>query len=282
MEEISSADNSFILAQMKRYARDLLALYKQEKADRHQVADITGQLMKYAEDLNRAFSDLRSLNEELQGSYLDTVNRLSLVAEYKDESIYRHIERMGLYCGLIAEKIGLPGEDVQNIRYASPIHDIGKVGIADSILMKRSKLTEEEFEIIKTHPLIGAKILANSRSEIVQLAEAIAISHHEKWNGKGYPYGLAGYKIPLPGRIVCLADVFDALISRRPYKGPYPVEIASDILKKGRAEHFDPELVDVFLDNIEEMVKIREEIGPVETVLKDNFTWSERDQELML
>jgi len=282
MEEISSADNSFILAQMKRYARDLLALYKQEKADRHQVVAITGQLMKYAEDLNRAFSDLRSLNEELQGSYLDTVNRLSLVAEYKDESIYRHIERMGLYCGLIAEKIGLPGEDVQNIRYASPIHDIGKVGIADSILMKRSKLTEDEFEIIKTHPLIGAKILANSRSEIVQLAEAIAISHHEKWNGKGYPYGLAGDKIPLAGRIVCLADVFDALISRRPYKGPYPVEIASDILKKGRAEHFDPELVDVFLDNIEEMVKIREEIGPVETVLKDNFTWSERDQELML
>jgi len=189
---------------------------------------------------------------------------------------------MGLYCGLIAEKIGLPGEDVQSIRYASPIHDIGKVGIADSILMKRSKLTEDEFEIIKTHPLIGAKILANSRSEIVQLAEAIAISHHEKWNGKGYPYGLAGDKIPLAGRIVCLADVFDALISRRPYKGPYPVEIASDILKKGRAEHFDPELVDVFLDNIEEMVKIREEIGPVETVLKDNFTWSERDQELML
>ncbi len=282
MEETTPADNSFVFDQMKRYAMDLLALYKQEKADRHQVVDITDQLMKYAEDMNRAFSDLRSLNEELRGSYIDTVNRLSLVAEYKDESIYRHIERMGLYCSLLAEKIGLPDDDVQNIRYASPIHDIGKVGIADSILMKRSKLTDEEFEIIKTHPLIGAKILANSRSEIVQLAEIIAVSHHERWDGRGYPYGLAGDSIPLPGRITCLADVFDALISSRPYKGPYPVEIVYDILKKGRAEHFDPELVDVFLDNIEGMVKIRQEIGQVETVLKDDFTWSERDQEAML
>jgi putative two-component system response regulator len=129
---------------------------------------------------------------------------------------------MGRYSALIAEKLGLPSKEVQNILYASPMHDVGKIGIPDNILMKPGKLTDEEFGIMKTHSIIGANILAHSKSKILKVAEQIALYHHEKWNGKGYPQGLSGDNIPLVGRIVALADVFDALTSRRPYKDPFP------------------------------------------------------------
>ena len=185
---------------------------------------------------------------------------------------------MSHYSVLIAEKLGLPAKEVQNIRYAAPMHDIGKIGVPDNILMKPGKLTDEEFEIIKTHSTIGAKILANSKSEILMVAEQIALSHHEKWNGKGYPQGLSGGKIPIAGRIVGLADVFDALTSRRPYKIPYPVEVAVDIIKKERGEHFDPDVADVFLENIDEVLKIKEEVGSAEDVCLSDFARSERDR----
>jgi len=181
-----------------------------------------------------------------------------LAAEYKDEDTGDHIVRMSRYSALIAEKLGLPAEEVQNILYAAPMHDVGKIGIPDSILMKPGKLTDEEFETMKTHSVIGANILAYSKAEVLKLAEQIAISHHEKWNGKGYPQGLAGDNIPLVGRIVGLADAFDALTSKRPYKDPFPVEVALDIIKKDRGEHFDPAIVDVFLKNIDEILKIKQ------------------------
>jgi putative two-component system response regulator len=158
------------------------------------------------------------------------------------------------------------------------MHDVGKIGIPDSILIKPGKLTKEEFEIMKTHSIIGGNLLAYSKSEIIQVAEEIAISHHEKWNGKGYPQGLAGVKIPLVGRIVGLADVFDALTSKRPYKDPFPVEKAIDIIKKERGEHFDPHIVDVFLENIDKILKIKQEIHLKEGLSLTDFTKSERDQ----
>jgi putative two-component system response regulator len=127
--------------------------------------------------------------------------------------------------------------------------------------MKPGKLTEEEFDLMKIHTTMGAKILANSKSKILQVAEQIALSHHEKWNGKGYPLGLSGDDIPLAGRIVALADVFDALTSKRPYKNPFPVKVAIDIIKKERGQHFDPDVVDIFLENIDEILKIKSEAG---------------------
>jgi putative two-component system response regulator len=158
------------------------------------------------------------------------------------------------------------------------MHDVGKIGIPDNILLKPGKLTEEEFEIIKTHSTIGAKILANSKAEILKVAEQIALSHHEKWNGNGYPQGLSGDNIPLAGRIVGLADAFDAITSKRPYKDPYPVEMACDIIKKERGEHFDPDLVDVFMENIDEVLKIKAEVHLEEGLSLADFTKSERDQ----
>ena len=225
------------------------------------------QLIKYAHDLVKVYEsekgkrkDLEAAHQELQEAYLDTINRLVLAAEYKDEDTGDHIVRMARYSALIAEKLGLPARDVQNILYAAPMHDVGKIGIQDSILLKPGKLTAEEFEIMKSHTTIGAKILGNSEAEILKIAAQIALSHHEKWNGKGYPQGLSGNEIPLFGRIVGLADVFDALTSRRPYKDPFPAEVAFEIIRGDRGKHFDPDMVDVFFENTDEVLQIKAEV----------------------
>jgi len=226
------------------------------------------QLIKYAHDLVKIYEsekdkrkDLETAHQELQEAYLDTINRLVLASEYKDEDTGDHIVRMARYSALIAEKLGLPARDVQNILYAAPMHDVGKIGIPDSILLKPGKLTTEEFEIMKSHTTIGAKILGNSEAEILKIAAQIALSHHEKWNGKGYPQNLSGNEIPLFGRIVGLADVFDALTSKRPYKDPFPAEVAFEIIMEDRGKHFDPDVVDVFLENIDEVLQIKAEVN---------------------
>ena len=247
--------------QLKKYAQDLAEVYKSEKEKRKELQISERQLEKYAEDLNKTILELKATHKELQEAYIDTIHRLVLAAEYKDEDTGDHIVRMSQYCALIAEKLDLSAKEVQDILYAAPMHDVGKIGVPDNILMKSGKLTDEEFEVIKTHSIIGANILAYSKAEVLKLAKQIAISHHEKWNGKGYPQGLAGDNIPMPARIVGLADVFDALTSKRPYKDPFPVEVALDIIKKDRGQHFDPNVVDVFLENIDEIVKIKEKVG---------------------
>ena len=212
------------------------------------------QILQYAKDLNKAFLDVKTVSKELQEAYLDIIHRLIIAAEFKDEYTGGHIQRISIYCTLIAEKLGLDSKTVENIRFTSPMHDIGKIGIPDSILLKKGKLSKEEFEVIKTHTIIGSKILDGSNSKILQMAQQIAISHHEKWNGQGYPYGLAGEEIPLVGRIVALADVFDALISDRPYKKAYSLEESCDIIRKERGHHFDPKIDDIFLDNFDEIL----------------------------
>lgn len=144
--------------------------------------------------------------------------------------------------------------------------------------MKSGRSTDEELTLIKTHTTIGAKILGNSKVELLQLAQQIALSHHEKWNGEGYPQGLAGEDIPLAARIVGLLDVFNALTSRRPYKDPYPIEVPCAIIKKERGQHFDPHLVDVFLENVDEISKIKAEVSSARNVCLPDIFWSQRDQ----
>ena len=263
--------------QLKRYAKDIAEVYKSEKQKSEALEAGNQQMVKYAADLNKTVSELKAVNQELREAYIDTIHRLVLAAEYKDEDTGNHIKRISRYSALIAEKMGLPASEVQDILYASPMHDVGKVGVPDSMLIKPGRLTEQEFECIKAHTIIGADILANSRGKILRVAEQIAISHHEKWNGKGYPNGLSKDRIPLVGRIVGLADVFDALTSRRPYKDPYPVEVACDMIKKERGQHFDPDLVDIFMKNIDEILSIKEEMDSKEVVSTFDFTWSERD-----
>jgi putative two-component system response regulator len=261
MEKDSLADNYSHTGQLKKYAQDLAEIYRSEKEKRKELEAANQQLIRYAVDFNKAILELKTTHMELQEAYLDTIYRLALAAEYKDEETGNHIIRMSRYCSLIAEKIDLPSRDVENIRYASPMHDIGKIGIPDSILVKPGKLTPEEFEIMKTHTVIGAKILAGSKAEIIQVAQQIALSHHERWNGKGFPQGLSGANTPIMARIVGIVDVFDALISRRPYKEPFPVKVALEIIEEGRGQRFDPTLVDVLFDNIDEILQIEKEIG---------------------
>ena len=278
MDKNILSNGSFSFDQLKKYAEDFSKIYRSEKGKNEELQAAYNQLYKHTEDLTTNYTSLKKAHRKLEEAYLDTIHRLVLAAEYKDENTGGHIMRMGRYSALIAEKLGLPAKEVKNILSAAPMHDVGKIGIPDSILIKPGKLTKEEFEIMKTHSIIGANILAYSESEIIQVAEQIALSHHEKWNGKGYPQGLSGDKIPLSGRIVGLADVFDALTSKRPYKDPFPVEKTIDIIKKERGEHFDPHIVDVFLENIDEILKIKAAVDSAEDVSLSDFVWSERDQ----
>ena len=213
-----------------------------------------------ADDSDETIVELKTANQELQTAHLDAINKLAIAAEYKNLNGNTHIIRMGCYSALLGKKLGLSDDAVTNLLYAAPMHDVGNVGISETILLKPAKLTEEEMEIMKTHTTIGARILANPRSEILKMAQLIAITHHEQWNGKGYPNRLNGKRIPLEGRIVALADTFDALTSRRPYKEPYSIEVARDIIKEAKGQHFDPDVVEAFLNNMDDIVETKKEI----------------------
>jgi putative two-component system response regulator len=176
------------------------------------------------------------------------MRRLALAAEYRDDDTHQHAQRIGYTAGLLAEGLGLPAAMVERIRLAAPLHDIGKIAITDAILLKPDKLTAEEFDTIKSHTLIGARILGGSRSQLLRTAAEIALTHHERWDGGGYPGGLAEDAIPLTGRLVGVADVFDALAHRRPYKPPWPVEEATAEVLSQSGRHFDPAVVEVFAD----------------------------------
>lgn len=279
MEKESRTDGALIRRQLKKYAQDFSEIYRSEKHKRVELEAANAQLKRYADDLHHSVSDLRAANRELQNAYYDTISRLVRAAEYKDEGTGNHIVRMSRYSALIAEKFGLSSTEVHNILYAAPMHDVGKIGIPDSILLKPGKLTPEEFEVIRTHTQIGARILSKSKARILKLAQQIAISHHEQWDGSGYPQGLSGERIPLVGRIVAVSDTFDALTSKRPYKDPYPVEVALDVIQKGRARQFDPALVDIFVDHIDEILQIKAEVGSDPVAEMGGFRWSKRDLE---
>jgi putative two-component system response regulator len=265
-----------MLIRLKRVLRERNLLMERERITQD-LADSNLQLKRYADDLKQTLGELKNAHEELRAAYLDTINRLVIAAEYKDEDTGDHILRISLFSALIAQKMGLSSDLVTNLRYAAPMHDIGKIGIPDRILWKPAILTQEEFDIIKTHTTIGASILSNSKSDVLRAAHDISLTHHEKWNGKGYPNGLKGEKIPIPGRIVGLVDVFDALTSKRPYKNPYPLAIAFEMIQKEREHHFDPMIVDAFVDSFDEISAIRRDFGAALTIAIDDLKWSERD-----
>jgi putative two-component system response regulator len=220
----------------------------------------------------------KKAHKDLKESYIDSIHRLVMAAEYKDEDTGDHIVRIGQYSTLMATKLNLSDEFIDLIHYASPMHDIGKMGIPDKILLKPGNLDNVEFETIKTHSQIGSRLLSRSKSKILQMAQEIALNHHEKYNGNGYPNQLQGHQIPISGRIVAVADTFDALTSKRPYKDPYPPEVALDIMKKERGEHFDPQILDCFINNFDEFMEIRGKIGVFEGEDTMNFILSERDR----
>ncbi len=235
--------------------------------------------MRIHQQLLDSMSELQDAHEAVHDAYLDTIKRLAIAAEYKDEETGEHISRISSYCELIALNLGLPRSMVENIRYASPMHDVGKIGIPDKILLKPGKLTAQELEIIKSHTTIGENILADSSAEILQYAHQIAGSHHERWDGRGYPRGLAGEAIPITGRIVGIADVFDALTSARPYKEPYPAEVAFEIIRQDRGKHFDPAVADAFFKDREKVICILQNMNPTCPIQHIKpFQWSDREE----
>ena len=207
---------------------------------------------------------VRARTEELHRTRLQVVQRLGMAAEYRDEETGNHILRMSHMCALLARAIGWPEADSDLILNASPMHDIGKIGIPDAVLLKPGPFEPPEWEIMKSHALIGGKLLEGDNSTLMCMAREIALTHHEKWDGSGYPNGLAGEAIPQAGRIAALADVFDALTSVRPYKKAWTVEAAVDLIRENSGRHFDPSLVEVFLRELPGIVVIRERFAEPE------------------
>ncbi len=222
--------------------RNLLAL----NASRKKLANRAAWL---AEEVKKATAAVHAREQEL-------LFRMSRAAEFRDPETGSHIQRIAHFSQLVALKLGLSTEDQELILQASPMHDVGKIGTPDSILLKPGKLTPEEFAIMKQHAVIGYELLKGSESKVLQAAAEIALSHHEKYDGSGYPYGLAGDKIPLFGRIVAVVDVFDALTSERPYKQAWPLERAVELIQENIGKHFDPDCVRCFLGAWDEVLEI--------------------------
>jgi putative two-component system response regulator len=187
-----------------------------------------------------------AMSIELEQTRLESVERLARLAEYRDDATYEHPQRVGRTAALLAERLGLAPDVVAAIRFAAPLHDVGKVGVPDRILLKPSRLTAAEFELMKSHTVIGAEILAGSSWPVLQLAEEIARTHHERWDGTGYPKGKLEDEIPVSGRIVIVADNFDALTHSRPYAAAWDAERAAAEIRRQSGQHFDPEVVDAF------------------------------------
>jgi putative two-component system response regulator len=209
--------------------------------------------------LSASMARLERASQELRRSREETIKRLCRAVEYRDEETGGHIERMSSYCGLLA---GLLDLNAESMRITSPMHDAGKIAIPDRILLKTGRLTEAERGVMEEHAEIGYRLLSGSNSELLELAATIAWTHHEKYDGTGYPRGLSGEAIPEEGRIAAIADVFDALTSARVYRPAFEVDQAVAIMREERGKHFDPTVLDLFLNSLDEVLAIRERYAP--------------------
>jgi putative two-component system response regulator len=237
------------LLALGRGARDFLSkpLDMPEALLRIRATLETRRLQLCVERQNTLLSQrIQERSDDLEGARLELVQRLALAAEYRDDDTQEHAERVGRTSALLARALGQPPQEIGQIRRAAPLHDVGKIGVPDAIFLKRGRLTAEEFTVMQRHTEIGANILSGSTSPVLRLAAQIAATHHERWDGTGYPAGLNGEHIPLAGRIVAVADVFDALTHERPYKDAWPLDKAAAEIRCGSGSHFDPRVVDAF------------------------------------
>lgn len=229
------------------------------RVDTHVKLSLAREILQ---DHNRLLERLvQERTAELQHTRLEIIRKLGRASEFKDKATGSHIERMSHYCRVIGAACGLDAQTNNLLFLAAPMHDVGKIGVPDSVLLKPGKLTEDEFFTIKKHTLIGAEIIGEHPSGLLHISHTIALTHHERWDGMGYPHGLRGIEIPLVGRIAAIADVFDALTSRRPYKEPWPHAQALAYILENSGTQFDPVVVVAFYDHFAELVKISEEFN---------------------
>jgi putative two-component system response regulator len=247
IQALTSGASSYLI---KPIQREELLFHARRALERRQLIVERRQYTQQLED------KVREQTAVIRHAHEETIHRLVSASMYRDEETGAHIRRTGLYSELIADVLGWSAADVEHLRLAAPMHDVGKLGVPDAVLCKPGKLTRDEFEIMKTHTSIGARILAGSDSPMLQMAEQIARCHHERWDGGGYPAGLAGAAIPEVARIVAIVDVYDALTHDRVYRPAMTEDEALAIIEQGRGTHFDPSLVSVFFGLLPEMRRI--------------------------
>lgn len=248
------------LARVEMHNRDRVVLSYGTLIDVSREMQMEESLVEVQEQLEFHKQNLEFLVEErtmeLKKAQLDVLNRLTQAAAFRDGGTGAHIKRLSLYSIILGKSYGLSKSANAVLFHAVPMHDVGKLGIADSILQKQGPLSKEEFEIIKSHCQVGADLLSNGKSTLLQVAQTIALTHHERWNGSGYPQGLKNLQIPLASRITSICDVFDALTSERPYKKAWQFEDAADEVMRLSEIYFDPKLVDIFKKNIPQIKKV--------------------------
>jgi putative two-component system response regulator len=230
-----------------------------ELESKRKMAWLEEKVRERTKDLRSALDRLSRAYQHLEEASLYTIQRLARAGEYKDEDTGDHVLRMSRYAEALARRVNLPDKTIQAILYAAPMHDIGKIGIPDHILLKPGQLDPDEWQVMKTHTTIGADILAGPEKNFLRLARVIALTHHERWDGKGYPRALIGRQIPVAGQITAVADVFDALTTKRPYKPAWSFEDACTFFKEDRGRRFNPDLVRAFLDIMPEIRDIRDQ-----------------------
>jgi len=257
---------SMLMVPMKDVGGDILGVLQLINA-----RDSAGQVVAFDgrwEDLimslaSQAAVALRNakLTEELKAAYEDTIFRLSVAAEYKDQETANHIRRVSYYSAILAEELGLDDQRVETIRWAAPMHDVGKIGIPESILQKPGRLTPEEFSTMKQHTVLGGRLFDGAESPLLRTSATVALTHHERYDGSGYPRGLSGNAIPIEGQSVALADVFDALSSDRCYKPAYPIERCLENIRTDCARHFHPDVIRAFMSRLDDILAVRAEYG---------------------
>ncbi|MFZ6772141.1 HD domain-containing phosphohydrolase [Undibacterium sp. SXout7W] len=256
----ADADNDVRYKALEMSANDFLTKPVNKFELRARVSNMLSLRQFQLEQVNRAdwlAEEVRKATAAMVLQEKEIIHRLSRASEYRDPETGAHILRMAHYSKMIAKNLGLSAKDQELILHAAPMHDVGKMGIPDQILLKPGRLTDEEMTIMKTHAAIGAEILDGSESVLLKAATEIALSHHEKYDGSGYPRGLKGDDIPLFGRIVAVADVFDALTSSRPYKPAWDIDRACDLIRDSSGTHFDPACVQAFFSTWDEVLQIR-------------------------
>jgi HD-GYP domain-containing protein (c-di-GMP phosphodiesterase class II) len=263
-EKVNSKEETIDLlklseAQSLCYAKDLAKAIKHEKSQNQALKIANFQVQHFVKEL-----ELR--NDSINKAYLGTLRCLALAADFKDRHTGEHIVRMSRYMAYLALLSGFSTDDIKSILFVAPMHDIGKIGIPDAILNKPALLTDSERQIMQNHTIYAVEILSGSDSDLMRLAIEVALTHHERWDGKGYPNGVSKQEIPKVGRVAAIADVFDALTMARPYKGAMSFEAAFDVVVRDRGKAFDPDLVDLFKNNIDGFIKIKADVDKLEGV----------------
>ena len=244
------------LALKAKWLLELKSAYDRLKAHEQ---ELTRAVESKTQALRAALTRMTEAERETHEAHLDTIQRLMVAAEHRDHDTAGHIERIGLYSGVVARALGLSPGEAELVRHAAPMHDVGKLGVPDRILLKPGKLDDDEWTVMRSHAAMGAEILSGSSAAVIRLGEKIALTHHEKWDGTGYPAGLSGEEIPLEGRICAVVDFFDALTMDRPYRSAVPVDEVLQMMRSEAEAHFDPKVLEAFLGSLGEISDIRAE-----------------------